>query len=187
MAGHYSYRWHKLRVFSQLWWYCLYRYLLYDLHNVFARQLFVTLLLVSYLEEPRFQAGLIPSVTVWKVSELGVFWSIFCSIWTEYGNLLLKSPYSVKKRENTDHKNSKFGHILRSVIVTLWQIITELWNCLIMFFNSLLIPISQVIYHLVDQLLPNMSKNQVTAMLPKFFAFDCWLRSKSLYNSSLLM
>ena len=32
------------------------------------------------------------------------FWSIFCRIWTEYGDLLNKSPYSIQIRENTDQK-----------------------------------------------------------------------------------
>ena len=32
------------------------------------------------------------------------FWSVFSSFWTEYGDLWRKSPYSVRKRENTDQK-----------------------------------------------------------------------------------
>ena len=31
-------------------------------------------------------------------------WSAFSSIWTEYGGLRSKSPYSVRIRENTDQK-----------------------------------------------------------------------------------
>ena len=31
-----------------------------------------------------------------------VFWSVFSRIWTEYGDLRIKSPYSVGMRENTD-------------------------------------------------------------------------------------
>ena len=38
------------------------------------------------------------------------FWSVFRRIWTEYLDLL-KSPYSVRMRENTDQKNSEFGHL----------------------------------------------------------------------------
>ena len=30
------------------------------------------------------------------------FWSVFSPIWTEYGDLRSKSPYSVQIRENTD-------------------------------------------------------------------------------------
>ena len=32
------------------------------------------------------------------------FWSIFSRIWTEYGEILPISPYSVRMRENTDQK-----------------------------------------------------------------------------------
>ena len=32
------------------------------------------------------------------------FWSVFSCIWTEYRDLLLKSPYWVRKQENTDQK-----------------------------------------------------------------------------------
>ena len=35
------------------------------------------------------------------------FWSVFSRIWTEYGDLQVKSPYSVWMRENADQKNSK--------------------------------------------------------------------------------
>ena len=34
---------------------------------------------------------------------------------TEYGEIRSISPYSVRIRENTDQKNSEYGHILRSV------------------------------------------------------------------------
>ena len=33
---------------------------------------------------------------------------------TEYGDLLRKYPYSVRIQENTDQKNSVFGHFSRS-------------------------------------------------------------------------
>ena len=42
------------------------------------------------------------------------FWSLFSRIWIEHGGLLRKSPCSVRIRENTDQKNSEYGHILRS-------------------------------------------------------------------------
>ena len=38
------------------------------------------------------------------------FWPVFFRIWTEY------SPYSVRMRENTDQKNSEYGHFSRSVV-----------------------------------------------------------------------
>ena len=34
---------------------------------------------------------------------------------TEYGHFQSKSLYSVQMRENTDQKNSKYGHFLHSV------------------------------------------------------------------------
>ena len=46
------------------------------------------------------------------------FWSLFSRIWTEYGVLPRKSPYSVQIRENKDQKNSVFEHFWRSVIYT---------------------------------------------------------------------
>ena len=32
------------------------------------------------------------------------FWPVFFHIWTEYGEILCISPYSVRMRENTDQK-----------------------------------------------------------------------------------
>ena len=32
------------------------------------------------------------------------FWSVFSCIWTKYGDLLRKSPYSVQIQENKDQK-----------------------------------------------------------------------------------
>ena len=49
-----------------------------------------------------------------------LFWSAFSSIWTEYGEILRISPYSVRMRENADQNNSEHGHFLRSG--TLWSI-----------------------------------------------------------------
>ena len=48
------------------------------------------------------------------MSKHGVFWSAFYYIWTDYGDLICKSPYSVQVRENMDQKNSVFGHFSRS-------------------------------------------------------------------------
>ena len=38
---------------------------------------------------------------------LEFFWPAFSRIQTEYGDLLIKSPYSVRMRENTDQKSSE--------------------------------------------------------------------------------
>ena len=41
-------------------------------------------------------------------------WSVFSCIRTEYWDLICKSPYSVQRQENMDHKNSIFRHFSRS-------------------------------------------------------------------------
>ena len=38
-----------------------------------------------------------------------LFWSVFSRIWTEYGEILCISPYSVQMRENADQNNSEYG------------------------------------------------------------------------------
>ena len=48
-----------------------------------------------------------------KCPYLGFFWFVFSRIRTEYVSLRV-SPYSVQMREDTDQKNSKYGHFLRS-------------------------------------------------------------------------
>ena len=42
------------------------------------------------------------------------FWSVFSRIWTEYGEILHISPYSVRMRENMNLKNSEYRHFSRS-------------------------------------------------------------------------
>ena len=44
------------------------------------------------------------------------FWSVFSRIQTEYKEILGISPHLVRMRENTDQKNSVFGHFSRSII-----------------------------------------------------------------------
>ena len=46
----------------------------------------------------------------------GLFWSAFSRIWTDYGEILRMSPYSIRMRENEDQNNSEYGHFLRSEI-----------------------------------------------------------------------
>ena len=48
----------------------------------------------------------------WPYSEF--FWSVFSRIRTEFGEMLSIFPYSVWIRENTDQKNSQYGHFSRS-------------------------------------------------------------------------
>ena len=53
--------------------------------------------------------------TLWKVHKYTFFSGPYFRIWTEYEDLLLKSPYSVRIRENTDQKNSVFAHFSHSI------------------------------------------------------------------------
>ena len=46
------------------------------------------------------------------------FWFVFSHIWTEYGQIRSVSAYLVWMEENTDQKNSRYGHFLRSTCQT---------------------------------------------------------------------
>ena len=43
------------------------------------------------------------------------FWYVFFRIWTGYGDLLSRSPYSVRIREKRTRKSSVFGHFSSNV------------------------------------------------------------------------
>ena len=45
------------------------------------------------------------------------FWSVFSRIQTEYGEILHISPCSVRRLENADQENSKYGHFSRSEVI----------------------------------------------------------------------
>ena len=49
------------------------------------------------------------NVRIWSF-----FWSVFSRTRTEYREILRISPYSVRMRENTDQKNSEYGHVSSS-------------------------------------------------------------------------
>ena len=57
-------------------------------------------------------------------SYLECFWSISSHIWTKYGDLWSKSPYSVRMRENTDQKNPKTNSFSQwemiEVLLAIW-------------------------------------------------------------------
>ena len=53
-----------------------------------------------------------------KCSCLEFFWFVFSRIRTEYVEILRIPPYSIQMRENTDQKNSEYGHFLCSVQLT---------------------------------------------------------------------
>ena len=46
------------------------------------------------------------------------FWSVFSSIWIEYGRIRSISPYSAQMQEYTDQKNSEYGHFSHSVYLS---------------------------------------------------------------------
>ena len=52
-----------------------------------------------------------------KCTYSDLFWSVFSSIRSKYGEIRSISPYSVRMRENTDQKNSEYGHFSRSEIL----------------------------------------------------------------------
>ena len=63
----------------------------------------------------KYNGSNIPSSTLCEkcpYSEL--FWSTFFRIWTDYGEILRISPYSVRMQEDADHNNSEYGHFLRN-------------------------------------------------------------------------
>ena len=47
-----------------------------------------------------------------------LFSSAFSRNWTEYGEILRISPYSIRMRENVDQNNSKYRLFLRSANAT---------------------------------------------------------------------
>ena len=47
-----------------------------------------------------------------KCPYLELFWSVFFHVWTEYGEILHISPYSVQMWEKTDENNSEYGQLL---------------------------------------------------------------------------
>ena len=53
------------------------------------------------------------NVSVFGVILVRIF-PTFPHIWTEYGEILRMSPYSVQMRENADQNNSEYGHFSRS-------------------------------------------------------------------------
>ena len=65
-----------------------------------------------------------------------LFWSVFSRIWTEYGEILRISPYSVRMRENMDQNNSEYGYFSRSVlaiIIVNFKHISHLFEMFLMF------------------------------------------------------
>ena len=54
------------------------------------------------------------------------FWSVFSYILTEYGDLLCKSPYSVRIQKNTDHKKTPYLDAFHAVGINFIKIIIKI-------------------------------------------------------------
>ena len=78
----------------------------------------VLLYLGSIKFERRYLCNQLFISTREKRPYLEFFWSVLSRIWTEYGEILRISPYSIRIRENTDQKNSEYGHFLHMLIPT---------------------------------------------------------------------
>ena len=62
-------------------------------------------LAISFLLKTMFHKSISLLLHCVKIVQIrSFFWSVFSRIWTEYGDLLRKSPHSVQMRENTDQK-----------------------------------------------------------------------------------
>ena len=58
--------------------------------------------------------GRAKTITAKNVFVFGVFLSVFSRIWTEFGDLLPKSSYSVRMGKNTDQIKSEYRHLSRN-------------------------------------------------------------------------
>ena len=56
----------------------------------------------------------------------GFFWSVFSRIWTEYEEIIRISPHLVQMRENTDQKNSEYGHFFTQCITRFLRMLNVL-------------------------------------------------------------
>ena len=61
-----------------------------------------------------------------------LFWSVFSGIRTEYREIFLISPFSVRIRENTDQNNSEYGHFSRKACLYNYII----WFLILLYPNS---------------------------------------------------
>ena len=69
-----------------------------------------------------------------------LFWSAYPRIRTEYGDLQIKSPYSVQMRKNKDQKNSEYVHFSRIEVLSTnsnWKIedLKDRYSLVPSFFN----------------------------------------------------
>ena len=69
-----------------------------------------------------------------KYPYLELFWSVFSRIWTEYGEMLRISPYSVRMWENTDQNtpNTNFFHTVLVMKLRLLMINELFCSCFVL-------------------------------------------------------
>ena len=130
--------------------------------------------------------------TAWKVSVYGVFLVRISCIWSEYGDVLCKSPYSVRMWENKDQESSSYGHFLWSLNLEMYRIIVS--HKFLRYYHYFIPPIvltSQkdwnITYrlmgycrnsslHAIYELKPEFRQNRIHRILQsfvKFFLLDC--------------
>ena len=86
-------------------------------------------------QEVRFLCHLLFSLRK-KSPYLKLFWSVFSRIRTEYGEIQIISPCSVRMRENVDQNNSDYGHFSRSALhISSFSIVTYFIRFLNMCFH----------------------------------------------------
>ena len=60
-----------------------------------------------------------------KCPYMEFFWVVFSCIWNECGDVLCKSPYSVRMWENKDQESSSYGNFLWSLNLEMYYIIVS--------------------------------------------------------------
>ena len=119
---------------------CIYSFQFFTYYYLirYKKDIFQYLFYLTHLHRPVHTMSFI-SVTKTSLREKcpysEFFWSLFSCIWTEFEDLLRKSPYSVQMQENIDERNSKHGRFFTQCIPpynrknSLLQDPNELLNC----------------------------------------------------------
>ena len=104
------------------------------------------------------------------MSVFGVFLVRISRIWTDYGDLQSRSPYSVRMRYNTDQKNSIYGYSSRSAFFRNWHL-TD--------YFIFLLAIQKVLTSEADSELRKTSKMEL-------FSENCWrLKAANYFHKRL--
>ena len=68
-----------------------------------------------------------------KCPNTEIFWYVFSRIWTKYGDLFRKSPYSVQMQENTDQKKNPCLHTFHAVICKFQKTMLSNLRCVLIY------------------------------------------------------